>query len=159
MRAEYLIYGAGALGALFGLNYLLKLNRLSNELESDTRASIYKVSLDGITLRVDVTLKNPSGGTVRVKHPFVKMMHGTTVIASSQVKDTDVTVSKFSEVHLQPIMINIGFLRLGSTVPDLLKAYRATGKLIITVKTITTINDTLPYTKTDELTLGGGQKA
>lgn len=159
MRAEYLIYGAGALGAILGINYFLKLNRLSNELESDTRATIYSVTLDGITLRVNVTLKNPSGGTVRVKHPFVKLMHGSTVIASSQVKDKDVTVSKFSEVNLEPIMINIGFLRLGATVPDLLKQYRATGKLIITVKTISTINDTLPYTKTDELTLGGGQKA
>lgn len=159
MRVEYLIYGAGALGAILGVNYFLKLNRLSNELESDTRATIYSVTLDGITLRVNVTLKNPSGGTVRVKHPFIKMMHGNTVIASSKVKDVNVTIPKFSQVDLEPIMINIGFLRLGTTVPDLLKQYRSTGKLIITVKTISTINDSLPYTKTDELTLGGGQKA
>lgn len=159
MRAEYLFYGAGAIGAMFGLNYLLKLNRLSNELESVTQANIHNVNLDGLTLRIDVTLKNPSGGTVRVKHPFVKLMHGANVIASSQVKDVNVTVTKFSEVNLEPIMVTIGFLKLATTVPELLKEYRATGKLTLTVKTITTINDSLPYTKTDLLTLGGGKEA
>lgn len=154
MRVEYLLYGAGTIAALLGAGYLLRLNRLSNELESVTRASIYNVSLEGITLRIDVVLKNPSGGTVRVKHPFVKVMHGATVITSSQVKDTNVSIPKFSEVNLEPIMINIGFLRMATNVPELLKEYRSTGRLLITVKTITTINDSLPYTKTDTITLG-----
>lgn len=159
ITTKHILFGAGAVAALFGASYLLKLNRLTNELESVTKVSIHKVSLDGIDLRIDVTLKNPSGGTVKVKHPFVKVIYGTNTIASSQVKDVNITIPKFSEVNLEPVMINIGFLKLATTVPDLLKEYRNTGRLSIMVKTITTINDSLPYTKTDTITLGGGKEA
>lgn len=156
---KHILLGAGALAALFGASYLLKLNRLSNELESVTKVSIHKVGLDGIDLRIDVTLKNPSGGSVTVKHPFVKMIYGGVTVASSQIRDVNITVPKFSEVNLEPVMINIGFMSMATTVPGLLKEYRNTGKLTITVKTITTINDSLPYTKTDTITLGGGKEA
>ena len=159
VSTKHILFGAGAVAALFGASYLLKLNRLSNELETVTKVSIYKISLDGIELRIDVTLKNPSGGSVKVKQPFVKMIYGTTTVASSQIKDVNITIPKFSEVNLEPVMIHIGFLNLATTVPGLLKEYRSTGKLTITVKTITTINDSLPYTKTDTITLGSGKEA
>jgi hypothetical protein len=45
---EHILFGVGALAALFGASYVLKLNRLSNELESVTKVSVHKVSLDGI---------------------------------------------------------------------------------------------------------------
>lgn len=156
---KQILIGAGAVAAIFGANYLLKLNRLSNELESVTKVNIHKVALDGITLRVDVILKNPSGGTISVKHPFVKMMYKGTTVASSQIKDVNITIPKFSEVNLDPIMITLGYLTLATTVPALLKEYRANGKLIVSVKTVTTINDTLPYSKTDDITIGGGSSA
>jgi hypothetical protein len=159
VNTKHILFGAGAVAALFGASYLLKLNRLSNELETVTKVSIYKISLDGIDLRIDVTLKNPSGGSVKVKQPFVKMIYGTTTVASSQIKDVNITIPKFSEVNLEPVMIHIGFLNLATTVPGLLKEYRNTGKLTITVKTVTTINDSLPYTKTDTITLGSGKEA
>lgn len=159
VRTKHILLGVGAVAALYGASYLLKLNRLSNELESVTKVSIHKVSLEGIDLRIDVILKNPSGGSVKVKHPFVKMIYGTTTVASSQIRDVNITIPKFSEVNLEPVMINIGFLSLATTVPGLLKEYRNTGKLSITVKTITTINDSLPYTKIDTITLGGGKEA
>jgi hypothetical protein len=159
VKAKHILIGAGAAAALYGASYLFKLNRLSNELESVTKASIYKVSLAGIELKIEVTLKNPSGGSIKVKQPFVKMVYGNSTIASSQIKDVNIVIDKFSEVKLEPIMINIGFLSLATTVPALLKEYRETGKLNITVKTITTINDSLPYTKIDNITLGGGKPA
>jgi hypothetical protein len=159
IKTKHILIGASAAAAAYGAAYLLKLNRLANELESVTKASIYKVSLAGIELKIEVILKNPSGGSIKVKQPFVKMVYGESTIASSQVKDVDITIEKFSEVKLEPIMISIGFLSLATTVPALLKEYRQTGKLNITVKTITTINDRLPYTKIDHITLGGGKPA
>jgi hypothetical protein len=159
VKAKHILIGAGAAAALYGASYLFKLTRLSNELESVTKASIYKISLAGIELKIEVTLKNPSGGSIKVKQPFVKMVYGESTIASSQVKDVNFVIEKFGEVKLEPIMINIGFLTLATTVPALLKEYRQTGKLNITVKTITTINDKLPYTKIDNITLGGGKPA
>lgn len=159
MKVEYLLYGAGAAAVLYGASYLIKLKRLSNELETVTKVKIHKVSLTGIDLRVDVTLKNPSGGSIAVKHPFVKMIYGSSTLASSQIKDVNIPISKFSEVNLEPVMISIGFLGLATTAPALLKEFRDTGKLNLIVKTVTTINDRLPYTKTDNITLGGGKQA
>jgi hypothetical protein len=160
VKTSHLLIGAGAVAALwYGGGYLLKLKRLAGELESETKVSIHKVSLSGIELRIDVKLKNPSGGSMRVKQPFVKMIYQDKTIASSQVKDVNIAIEKFSEVNLDPIMISLGFLTLATTVPALLKEYRETGKLNLVVNTNTTINDSLPYTKTDNITLGAGQAA
>lgn len=160
IKGSHLLIGVGTVAALaYGGSYLLKLNRLSNELESETRVSIHEVSMSGITLTINVKLKNPSGGSLKVKHPFVKMIYGGKTITSSQIKDVNITVGKFSEVALQPIRLTLSFLSLATTVPALIRDYRNTGKLELTVNTITTINDKLPYSKTDNITLGGGLKA
>jgi hypothetical protein len=103
IKGSHILIGAGAVAAIyFGGSYLLKLNRLSNELESDTKVSIHNVSLSGIELAINVKLKNPSGGSIQVKHPFVKMIYADKTIASSQVKDVNLTIPKFSEVNLAP---------------------------------------------------------
>lgn len=160
IKTSHVLIGAGTVAALYyGGSYLLKLNRLSNELESETKVAIHKVSLTGIELMINVKLKNPSGGSIKVKHPFVKIIYGDKTVASSQVKDTNITIEKFSEVNLEPIKISLGFLRLATTVPALINEYRQTGKLNLIVNTVTTINDSLPYTKTDNITLGGGKPA
>ncbi|QLH33392.1 MAG: hypothetical protein HWD62_14120 [Cyclobacteriaceae bacterium] len=87
------------------------------------------------------------------------MTYGGKTIASSQVKDVNIAIPKFSEVNLEPIKIQLGFLSLATTVPALIKEYRETGKLNLIVHTITTINDNFPYTKTENITLGGGKPA
>ena len=160
IKSSHILIGASAVAAIyFGGSYLLKFNRLSNELESDTKVSIHKVGLSGIELAINVKLKNPSGGSIQVKHPFVKMIYGDKTIASSQVKDVNLNIPKFSEVNLDPIRIKLGLLSLATTVPSLVKEYRETGKLNLIVQTVTTINDSLPYTKTETITLGGGKPA
>lgn len=159
-KSSHLLIGAGAVAVVyFGGSYLLKLKRLSHELESETKVSIHRVNLSGIELSINVKLKNPSGGSIRVKHPFVKMIYADKTVASSQVKDVNITIPKFNEVDLEPVRIKLGFLSLATTVPTLLKEYRETGKLNLVVHTITTINDSLPYTKTNNITLGGGKPA
>lgn len=160
IRTSHILIGAGAVAALYyGGSYLLKLNRLSNELESETKVSIHKVSLAGIELTINVKLKNPSGGSITVKHPFVKMIYGGKTIASSQVKDVNIPIPKYSEVNIEPVKITLGFLSMATTAPALIREYRETGKLNMIVTTVTTINDSLPYTKTDNITLGGGKQA
>jgi len=159
MKSKYILLGAGALATLYGASYLLKLNRFSQELETVTKASIHKVSMQGIDIKIDVTLKNPSGGSVKVKQPFVKMIYNKSTIVSSQMENVNIEVPKFSEVKMKPIDINIGFMTLATKVPALLKEYRDTGQINLVVETITTINDKLPYKKVDNITLGGGKKA
>ncbi len=159
LSSKHALLGAGVLAAAYGASYLFKLNRLSNELETETKVSIYRISLAGIELKIDVTLKNPSGGSVKVKYPYVKLLYGDTTIASSAVNDSDITIPKFNEVKLEPLMITIGFMKLATTVPGLLKEYRSTGKLTLIVKTVTTINGSVPYSNVQPVTLGNGKPA
>ncbi|MBT1699474.1 hypothetical protein KK083_21430 [Fulvivirgaceae bacterium PWU4] len=159
-RIRNIAIGVGAVAALaYGATYLLKLNRLSAELETMTKINIHRVTLDGIELRIDVTLKNPSGGSINVKHPFVKMMYKGSTIASSQVKDVNILIPKFSEVTMEPVMIKLGFISLATQVPALLNEYRSSGMMTLEVRTVTTINDSFPYSKTDTLNIGGGKQA
>jgi hypothetical protein len=158
-RSSHILASIGAAAAIFGAVSLLKLKRFSAELETVVKAAIQKVSFNGLDLKIDVTVKNPSGASLRIKQPFVKLIYGTKTIASSQMKDENIVIPKYSEIKLEPIRINFGFLYLATVVPGLLKDYRTTGKLNIDVKTITTINDSLPYSKVDSISIGGGNPA
>jgi hypothetical protein len=143
--------GIGVVALGFGTAYILKMKRLSEELETTTSVMIHKVNLNGIELKVDVTLKNPTQGTLRIKHPFVKFLYKDKVFATSEIKNSDITIPKFGQVNIEPIFIQLGFISLASVTPDLLKQYRSSGQLDLVVKTITTINDKVPYTKTDTI--------
>lgn len=136
-----------------GLPYLLKLKRLSEELETVTKVNIHNVSFTGMKLRVDITLKNPTAATMKVKHPFIRMMYKDSVFASSESKDKDYEIQKFSELNVDPVYVDLSFITLATQVPELLKKYRSEGKLALTVKTITTINNKIPYTKIDNINI------
>jgi len=135
----------------FGTAYILKMKRLSDELETTTSVMIHKVNLTGIELRVSVTLKNPTQGTLRLKYPFVKFINKDKVFATSEIKNSDITIPAFGQIDVEPIFIQLGFISMASVAPELLKQYRSTGQLELVVKTITTINDKVPYTKTDTI--------
>lgn len=154
VKVKHILIGAGAAALIFGVPYLIKVKRLSDELETVTKLNIYKVSLTGIDLKIDVTLKNPSNGSITIKYPFVKLLYKDSTIASSQVTNQDIKIPEFGEIQLDPIMVNLGFITLATTVPALLKEYRAQGQLTLAIKTITTINNRLPYTKTDNMVIG-----
>jgi hypothetical protein len=145
--------GVGAAVLALGLPYLLKLKRLSEELETVTKVNIHQVTLTGMKLRVDITLKNPTGASLKVKHPFVRMMHKDSVFASSESKDQDYQVPKFGEKQIDPVYVDLSFIQLATQAPELLQEYRKTGKLELIVKTVTTINNKIPYIKTDNINL------
>lgn len=169
-KGKYLLWGLLGVAGIAGGTYLLTLNRLSSELETITRAIIHKVTLTGLVLRVDFTLKNPSSGTVKVKQPYVKMIYGETVFATSVVENRDFQIPQHGEIssldyskaqteeekakYPKPIFITLNLLTLAMKVPNMLKEYRSTGKFNIKVETISTINNRLPYKKEESITIG-----
>jgi hypothetical protein len=153
MTSKQLLIGAGAASLLIGVPYLLQLKRLSEELETVTKVNIHSVNLSGLTLRVDVLLKNPSGGNMTLKYPFVKMQHNDTTFATSEVRNEDFELPKFSQKQLDPIFIEISLISLATQAPALVKEYRTNGKLSFVVKIITTLNGRIPFTKTDTINL------
>lgn len=153
LKTKHIVVGGGILGAVLAGRYLINLNRLNNELETVTKVIVNKVTLTGLELKVDVTLKNPSAGSLSVKYPFIKMQYGDSSFATSEVRNEDITLDKFSQVQLPPIFISVGFITLAANVPNAYAEFRKNGKITLTVKTISTINNTLPYTRTDNIVL------
>ena len=60
--------GAGIVAAV---TYALRLKKTSAQLESVNKISIHSVTIDGITIRIDTLLKNPSSTKLKLKflHP------------------------------------------------------------------------------------------
>ena len=165
---KLLLYGAGIAGLFAGGAYLFNLKRLSDEMEVETNAKIDKVSLSGIKLRIDFTLKNPTGGTVSVKQPFVKLSYKGNTLLSSSAEDGNFQIPKYGQLDSsrydpnteegrkqpKPIFVSLGTLKLATQAPALLSQYRTSGQLALDITTISTINDRLPYKQTQSIALG-----
>ncbi len=154
IKGKHVLIGMLGVAGLAGGAYLFNLNRLSAELEVVSKAAIHKVTLSGLTIRIDVTLKNPTGGSINVKYPFIKLLYSDATLGSSEVRDQNVDLAKFAEQTLDPIYINLPFMSLASSAPALLKEYRSTGKFDLVIKTVTTLNNTIPFSKTQNITIG-----
>ncbi len=155
IKTKNILIGGGiAFGLYEGVRYLMNMSRLNSELETSTSASVWSVSLDGIRLRVDILLKNPSGGSLKVKYPFIKMIYKDTTFASSDVKDIDFELGAYSQKQLDPIYLDLGWASLAMKAPDMVKEYRKDGQTTITIKTVTTLNRGIAYSRSDEIKLG-----
>jgi nucleoside permease NupC len=154
VSSKWVWLGAGGLALAIGVPYFINLNRLSVELETVTKISIYKVKLDGVELKIEVMLKNPTKGSIAIKFPFVKMLSEGKVFATSEVRDQDITLKEFSQTVLPPIFVNLSWINLATTLPSLLKKIRNNEPVTIQAKTITTINGNIPYTKGDTIVIG-----
>jgi hypothetical protein len=160
IKSKHLLIGAGAVGLVLGGAYLLSANRLNKELEIALKVNIHQVKLTSLVVRVDVILKNPTAGQIRVKYPFIRLLYGKeNTLASSEVKNIDYSLEKYAQKQLDPIFFELGFVSLASNAPTMLKEYRSKGSFTVTVKTNTTINNVLPYEKIENITIGqGGQQ-
>jgi hypothetical protein len=145
--------GAGVIALI---SYVSKLKRTSAQLESVATANIHSIKFDGLTVRIDVTLKNPTESSLKIKYPFVKILFDEKVIGTSKLFDKDITIPKHGEAKISGIMINVpatGLLSLGGGIFNLLVKKQDAP---IFVKTITTIDlgwKKIPYEKTDNNTL------
>ncbi|MFL5763877.1 MAG: hypothetical protein ACJ77K_08055 [Bacteroidia bacterium] len=145
--------GAGLVG-LFA--YVSRLKRSGAELESVATAKIHSLKLDGLTIRIDVQLKNPTQGTFKIKFPFVKVIYKDKVIGSSQVINKDIQIPSFGEANIEAIMIKIPFTGIFSLGAGIYKSLTQKQPVPLFVKTITTIDlgwKKVPYEKTDDNTL------
>lgn len=139
-------------GAYAGYKYFSGLKQTSTELESVSSLMIHKMGLDGLTIRVDITLKNPTSGTLSIKYPFVKLLHENAMIGSSKVIDKDIQLSPFGETHIEQILINVPIM----SILNLAKSLVAKQPVKVVSKIISTINlgwKKLPFEKSQEHTL------
>lgn len=152
-----ILVGIGLTGGLAaGISYLLRLKRTNAELLTETTVNVHKLDLQGITLRVDAVLKNPTKTALKLKFPFVKIKYKDAVIGSSQVVNKDIDVPAFGESHIDEIMIRVPLAGVFSIASDLIDAIQGKQTVKLEVTTISTIDlgwKQLPYEKTNEVTL------
>jgi hypothetical protein len=143
-------------GAVTGISYLVKLKRTSSEMETIATAKIQKLDLTALTIRVDVQIKNPTKGSLKIKYPFVKILYKDSTIGSSQSINKDIEIPSFGEAQINAILIQIPLLSLISFGASLLKAIKDSMGVKIQLKTISTIElgfKSIPYEKTEYITL------
>lgn len=151
------IIGGGLIG---GTVYLLRLNKMSVELESVPMVKIHKLDFSGLTLRVDVQLKNPTRTPFKIKFPFIKLVYKGTTVGSSQVVDKDIQIPAFGEAIIDKMMIKVPLMNIFSLSGGLIKAIQNKEQVKLDVKTLTTIDlgwKKVPYTKADTITLSQGK--
>jgi hypothetical protein len=145
--------GAGVIGLI---TYFTRLKRTSVEMESVASAKIHTLKLDGLTVRIDVQMKNPTSSSFKIKFPFVKILYKDKTIGTSQVINKDIQIPAYGEAVISAIMVKIpmtGLLSLGGGIVKLLTKKQP---VPIFVKTVTTIDlgwKKIPYEKTDDNTL------
>lgn len=149
------VVGGGILAAVGA--YLLRLRKTSAELETVVSAKLHSLTLSGITIRIDVQIKNPTRSSLGIKFPFVKLLYKGATVGSSQAINKDITIPSFGEVMVDDIKITIPILGLFSIGSDLVKAIKgAQDGISVQIKTITTIDlgwKTIPYEKMDEVVI------
>lgn len=133
-----------------------KMQRVAINLEAVPSASIYKISLSGVTLRLDVLLKNPTKGSFTVKFPFVKIKYKGKSIGSSQVVNKDIVIPAYGQVMIDKIMINIPLSNALSVITALITSLQNKEKVnlnatIITTASVGLVN--LPFEKTFDLSI------
>jgi hypothetical protein len=152
-----ILLGTGITTALIGgYNYFKNLNRANTELETIPNASIHSVSLNGLKVRIDVTMKNPTKGSFSIQFPFMKLIYNDTTIGSSQVVNKLIELPPFGEAIIDSIMVDVPISSIATAGYGMIKEIIAGNGIQVTIKTITTINlgwKTLPYEKVDLLTL------
>ena len=150
-----LLLGAGALLLVVGGAKLFNLNQLNNNLEIQQRTNLHRVGLRGLTIRVDVILKNPTAGQLSVKTPYITMaFNGEPLASSDSISKTDHRIPPYGQVPLDPIFITLRYLDMATTAKSFWDAYSSNGKATITVKALTSINNTFPVEKTTVFELG-----
>ena len=68
---------------------------------------------DGLTIKTDVRLQNPTKNSVTITQPFVKLLNGDTLLASNTVKSNVTKIDKLSEAVLKDLTFNVSLLQLG----------------------------------------------
>ena len=143
-------------GAFAGWTYVKNLKKAQAELEVVPKATIHQLSWDGLTIRLDVLLKNPTKGSFSIKFPFVKLLYKDTVIGSSEAIDKEIKIPAYGQAMIDKILVQIPMTNVFSIAFTLIKALISGGSETITIRTLTTINlgiIKLPYENKQEVTV------
>jgi hypothetical protein len=141
-------------GVVAGYSYIKRLGKTKAELEIQPKAMLHRINWNGIIIRVDVLMKNPTSGSFAIKFPFVKISYKDTTIGSSQVVNKDIIIPPHGQAQIEKIMVEIPVTSVFSLVYGLVKALYNKEAVHMSVKTMTTVDigiAKVPYEETKEV--------
>jgi hypothetical protein len=144
------------IGAFAGWTYVKNLKKAQAELEVVPKASINQLSWDGLTIRLDVLLKNPTKGSFSIKFPFVKLLYKDTTIGSSTAIDKEIKIPAYGQAMIDKILVQIPMTNVFSIAFTLVKTLISGGEATLTIRTMTTVNlgiIKLPYESKQDVTI------
>lgn len=143
-------------GAWAGWSYIKGLKTAGAELEVQPKASIHQLNWEGLIIRLDLLLKNPSKGSFDLKFPFVRLLYKDTLIGSSTPVDKDIRLLAYGQVMIDKIMVQVPMANVFSVAFTLIKTLIGGGSETLTIRTLTTINlgiIKLPYETKQDITI------
>jgi hypothetical protein len=135
------------------------------DLTVETSGRIHKIDLSGITLAVDVRVKNPNRAAITFRHPFVKLIYQGKDLLSSELNQTLYPIASYEEkpftVYFKTTLLNISMM-----AASLYKSYLQSGVLNLTVFTKVeiysladhTFKEPIVFPKTEEMSFGKGSQ-
>lgn len=141
MKTKAIVIGtvAGA-GIIWLVTELLPKKKVGDKLDTVTRVNVHSIKANGITLRIDATLKNPTEGELTIKQPYIKLKYGAKDLGTSKLENKKVVIEPYKEKDIDPIYLTVplmGLLTLGS---GLLKALKDPKGAVITATIMTSID-------------------
>lgn len=111
------VVGIGAFG-------LTRLGRASGKIVTQVAARIFKIDIANLTIAIDAIIKNPTDTEIKIRYPFIKLMHRDRVLASSELKDEIIAIKPYSETKITNIKIPVSYLYMAGLAPEVLKKLR-----------------------------------
>ncbi|UZO81367.1 hypothetical protein NBT05_02575 [Aquimarina sp. ERC-38] len=146
---------AGGLAAIFSIRYLSLLQKASANITSRIRVRVHKVNLMGIELKAMVQLQNPNPVSLRIQHPFVRVLHKNKLLGSSIIENRLIEIPENSQKDFDLHIQSAGWLTLiqvlGTGVVGLIRKGDPV-RIAIQTQIISRVNG-LPYEQTDTITL------
>ena len=68
---------------------------------------------EGLTIKTDLRLQNPTKTSVTITQPFVKLLNGDSLLASNTIKSNTTKIEKLSEAVLKDLTFKVSLLQLG----------------------------------------------
>lgn len=143
-------------GLIAGYSYYLKMKKTSAELEVIPEAAIHAVNWEGITIRLNLLLKNPTKGSFSIKFPFIKLNFKNTLVGSSELVNKDIKIPAYGQAKIDKLLVNIPILSIFSVSTSILKAIQNKEPVKITATMMTTIDlglVSVPFEESHEVIL------
>ncbi len=139
--------GGVIIGGIIFIPKLIKLKNASPELDVVPTAKIHKLDFTGLTIRIDVQLKNPTTASFKMKYPYIRLSYNGSVIGTSQSVNKDIEMPGLGEANITQIMMHVPITSVLSMAGALLKAVQNNTEVKVDIQTVTHID---PYWEYNE---------